>query len=160
MDFSVLEGLDLVKLGRAADMLWMSIGEPLVITSRRNGQKRIVNRFAFHIQCPWRLLQNRSILLGSSDIYEPKNIALASDPDWNWDVFTGEQSIFNETAHKLNDSLLPLTVIDITVFNNGDLRITFNKDIVFELFIPGSKEREYWRFIDFEKEFHHVVFQE
>lgn len=160
MDFNILKGLDLVKLGRSADMLWMSIGEPLTVTSRRNGQNRIVNQYAFHVQCPWRLLQNGRITLGSDDIYKPENKALASDPDWNWDVFTGEQSIFNETANKLNKTLLPLTIVDVTASNNGDLTIIFNKETVFELFIPGSGGYEYWRFIDFEKDFHHVVYEE
>lgn len=160
MNFSILKGLDLVEIGRAADMLWMSIGEPFTITSRRNGQKRTVSQYALHVQCPWRLLRNGKIILGSSDIYEPYNRALASGSDWNWDVFSGEQSVFNETANKLNETLLPLTIVNAAASNNGDLTITFNKETVFELIVPGSARHEYWRFIDFKSDFHYVVFEE
>jgi hypothetical protein len=162
MDFSILKGLDLVRLGRTTDMLWISIGEPLTITSRRTGQKRVVNQYAFHVQCPWLFLQNKKILLGLNDIYDiyaPANSALASDIHWDWDVFEGEQSIFNKVVNMLNETLLPLTVIDVATFDNGNLVIMFDKETVFELFVPGSAEREYWRFIDFEKDLHYVVYE-
>lgn len=166
MDFnikSILENSNLVDLGRAADLLWLSFGRPVIITTLKG--TREVTEYALHLQCPWRFIKDNKIILGSSDIYEPNNSAYDHDPEWNWDEFErdiSEQSVFCVNSMKIKEDLLPLTVKNVISHEGGDLKIEFNKNVVFEVFINGLKRIEYWRFIDFKKESyaHYVVFDD
>lgn len=56
-------GLNIYKVSRTCDMLCLEIGEEI---SYKSSCK--VGKYAFHIQCPWRI-SNEEILLGSRDIY-------------------------------------------------------------------------------------------
>jgi hypothetical protein len=159
MDIVRLENSDLVDIGRAADMLWLCFRRPILITAP-TGTKE-VSEYALHIQCPWRFIKDDALILGARDIYDPDNTAYDSDPEWNWDEFDrdiSEQSVFFVNAMKMKEHLLPLNVKNIILNGRGDLKIEFNKNVVFELFITGLRRYEYWRFIDFNRDSHFVVF--
>lgn len=161
MDIEKLVNSNLVKLGRAADLLWLSFGKPVTITTDTG--TREVNEYALHVQCPWRFTKDNSVILGARDIYDPLDPALDLDSDWNWDEFDrdiSKQSVFEANSQTINENLLPLIVNGIVQNDNGDLRIEFTKNVVFEVFITGLRKYEYWRFIDFNTHEHYVVFDD
>jgi len=152
------------ELGRAADMLWLSIGEPIIIDDYYRGGTREVSEYAIHFQCQWRFVKNGEILLASHDIYNPYDKNLEYDDEWDWDVFGREKeksSLFDVNSAEFN-KLLPLKIIDINCTDTHDLHINFENDIYFDTFITCSRKREYYRFIDFtsDKSKHFVIFDE
>ena len=155
---------NLVNLGRAADMLWLSIGNPRTIESRySNGivKKREVTDYSIHFQCQWRFVKNGKILLASHDIYNPYNKSLEYDDNWNWDIFgrsKEQSSVFDVPSKILTNEFLPLKINKIHYTPTHDLHIDFDKGVSFDTFITTSTKREFYRFIDFEAEEHTVIF--
>ena len=66
---SVLAGLKVSGVGRAADMLTVQFG-PLVSWISLRGTTKLVGTWALHIQCPWRIESAGAFLTGKSDLYE------------------------------------------------------------------------------------------
>ena len=156
-----IENKCLIKLGRAADMLWLSIGEPVMIDDYKGGTRE-VSEYAIHFQCQWRFVKNGKILLASHDIYNPYNKDLERDDEWNWDIFGREKeksSLFDVHSAELNE-LFPQKIISINYTDTHDLHISFENGISFDTFITCSRKREYYRFIDFtsEENKHVVIF--
>jgi len=82
MDLAKLINHDLGNLGRAADMLWLSIGNPRTIEINyvnNTVKKREVRDYAIHFQCQWRFVKDGKILLASHDIYNPYDESLEYD---------------------------------------------------------------------------------
>jgi hypothetical protein len=154
---------DLRKLGRAADMLWLSIGEPVMIDDNK-GETREVSEYAIHFQCQWRFVRNGEILLASHDIYNPYDKNLEYDDEWNWDIFGREKeksSLFDVNSAELNN-LFPLKLTNLNYTDTHDLHIDFENGIYFNTFITCTRKCEYYRFIDFtsDESKHIVIFDE
>ena len=154
---------NLVNLGRAAGMLWLSIGEPRTIEVQSvNGTvKKEVTDYAIHFQCQWRFVKEGKILLASHDIYNPYDKNLEWDDDWDWDVFGREKdqsSIFDVHSKRLINELLPLKIENIYYTDTYDLHIDFDKKICFDTFITISTKREFYRFLDHATREHTVIF--
>ena len=64
----------LSKLGHAANMLWISFGQDIMVTDYR-GKQKCVGEYALHIQCPWRITRKQDVLLSS------RNMISLSDND-------------------------------------------------------------------------------
>ena len=161
MNFSKVINKDLNKLGRAADMLWLSIGDSLIYEFESNKEKRKVSEYAIHFQCQWRFVKQGNILLASHDIYNPYDNNLKYDDDWDWDIFDRKKeqsSVFDVRSKELINELLPLKIINIYITDTYDLHIDFIKDIHFDTFITCSTKREYYRFLDFHTDKHTVIF--
>jgi hypothetical protein len=154
-----IENKNLRELGRAADMLWLSIGEPIMIDDYKGGTRE-VSEYAIHFQCQWRFVKNGKILLASHDIYNPYNKELEYDDEWDWSIFGREKeksSLFDVHSAELN-RLLPFKIMSIKYNDTSDLHIDFQNGIYFDTFISCSRKREYYRFIDFtSEESKHVV---
>lgn len=151
---------DLTELGRAADMLWLAIGKPLVIETD-DMKKREVSEYAIHFQCQWRFVKDSEILLASHDIYNPYDIDLSYDDEWDWDVFGRENeksNIFDVRSKELQRKFLPLKIEKVDLCKTSDLCITFENGICFSTFISCSRKDEYYRFIDFCTDEHTVIF--
>lgn len=147
MDFRKLINNDLVKLGRAADMLWLNFGD-----------------YAIHFQCQWRFVQGgNKILLASHDIYNPYDESLEYDNEWNWDVFGRKKeqcSVFDVRSMEFANDFLPLKINHICYEGTYDLHIVFDKGVIFDTFITVSTRREFYRFLDFCLNQHTVIFDE
>ncbi|MCL2372812.1 MAG: hypothetical protein FWC78_05360 [Defluviitaleaceae bacterium] len=162
MDFEKLKGNILHEIGRAGDMMWISIGNPHIAESH-NGKKREIRDFGIHFQCQWRFVKAGKILLASHDIYDPYDRDLMFDDNWDWDVFGREKmlgSVYDEHSRLLRDEYLPLKIENVYYTSTHDLHIDFDKDIHFCTFITCSTEREYYRFLDSETSKHTVIFKE
>ena len=155
-----LTGKNLREIGRATDMLWLSIGEPIMIDDYRGGLRE-VSEYAIHFQCQWRFVKNGKILLASHDIYNPYDKSLKYDDEWDWDVFGREKeqsSVFDVQSKNFTSDFLPLQIKGICFTDTHDLHIHFDKGVCFDTFITISTKREFYRFLDFTSEdSNHVV---
>ena len=130
----------LIDMGRACDLVWMvfrdSAGE---------------NETVLHIQCPWRIIKGKKLLIGSRDIYETL-------PDINydeWDV-TGN-SLFDKYLEEDFKPELPIQIKDIQTSSFGDIILSLEDNVTVELFVCAKEEIEHFRLISGET---HLVFFE
>jgi len=70
--------------GRAGDLVWLQIGARKSVASQGDGQRE-VGTYALHLACPWRLVDQERVLVGSGDLLTP------ADPEaeietFDWDV--------------------------------------------------------------------------
>jgi hypothetical protein len=65
-----LLGLPIWSTGRAGDLVWFQIGERRTVPSS-DGSPREVGTYAIHVSCPWRLINQDRLLVGSGDLLTP-----------------------------------------------------------------------------------------
>jgi hypothetical protein len=107
-----------------------------------------IGQFALHLQCPWRITQKASIVVGSQDLYEPADQEAPWTEDFNWDVPNA-----NLRDKKLANFFmwLSLVVTDVTTDEFGGFILHFSHGINLWAFPAHSKVGEYaehWRLID------------
>ena len=163
VDFGKLTNNNLVDLGRAVDMLWLSIGCPrtIEIETAKGTIEREVTDYAIHLQSAWRFVREGKILLASGDIYDPYDENLEYDNDWAWDTFGREDeqsSFFDVHSKKFIKEFLPLKIKNIYYTDTHDLHIDFDKGVYFDTFICWSRKDEFYRFIDHSTREHTVIF--
>lgn len=134
-------------IGRACNMLWLCFG-----TEIEDDAGRIVNEFAIHVHCPWRFISEATIVLGSGDIYLPKD-ELIDLPDFDFLNFDYDIVGNNRFDQIKNDILLELKkrnvcIKQIYVHNISELVIVFDNGWEFHTFSNVSKQGEVWRLLD------------
>ena len=153
---SVLSGLRVRKIGRAADMLWMHFGDWREFRSGRGGTRQ-VGDWALHVQTSWRFTRRDRILLGVLDLF-----AYAEDgSDFDWD--RDGESRFDRLAAALNQSFRDddIRVRRIACDEVGSITFYLDTELHFSVFPNFSSDyldREYWRFFQpATEEPHHIV---
>jgi hypothetical protein len=79
-----LLGLPIWAAGRDRDLVWLQIGERKTVPTGTDGQQE-VGTYTLHLACPWRLVDQKRVLVGSGDLLTP------ADPEaeietFDWDV--------------------------------------------------------------------------
>ena len=135
-------------------MLDIGFGEDIEYISLI-GEKRIVARFAIHVQSSWRIIKKDTIILASYDFYLPKNNF--SNEEFNQNSFGNSK--FDVKSLELNKriNLNPISVIDISSNVFGDVTIFMEDDCRFEIFVDSSEIEEFWRFYEMDTEKEHFV---
>ena len=123
------------------------------ITLNRRGKQRKYPEYEFHIQCPFRIMKENQIILGSYDIY----CALGDENDSDWETYGNNR--FDKVAEDIIKPMLPMKVLDIFASEVGDIFIKLENETDINIFIHSEGNREFWRFIDFKNDIH-VVFEE
>jgi hypothetical protein len=147
---SVLVGIPLRYMGRAATMLWVGFGD-YVVVSDLNGEKREVAEYALHLQCPWRLIEPRGIITGATDLFHASEEPYRELEDGEWDKKVGDhlyvtlcdariEAFFAEHG---DDTLI---VESVTADDVGSLRIALKDGYAIEVFPDDSLPGEHWRF--------------
>jgi hypothetical protein len=150
----VLIGQPFWSIGRAADLTWLSFGRrrrvvaPLLRGSKVIRGSKIVGEFAIHLQCPWRLVVRREILVASGDIYAPPDDSGARRRGWRWDK--GPNRFDRRIREALPETDAPLAVVrGVKADRFGGFRLRMSRQLTLEVF-PANTEideyAEYWRF--------------
>jgi len=133
--------LPLRSIGRAANMLWVELGEMRAVSTIKR-ESRMVGDWAIHIQCPWRICGNGRILIASHDFY----CTPAGDPLDDWDVVGS--SLFDAAASVLNKEfeLAPPIVTSVQPDDVGGFLLDFGDQHRLEAFPDNSAMTiEAWR---------------
>ncbi|MEV6284021.1 hypothetical protein [Kribbella sp. NPDC051770] len=127
----MLIGANVGSVGRA---LTMGIVE---LTGSR-GQ-----RLAIHAQCPFRLLHDEKILLGSADMKFPQRGTGTA-------AFDEFRTIFDSAAVIVNDILgrLDGLVSEVQISSGGALIVRWSAGMTLEVFPDSSGPVEAWRVLD------------
>lgn len=152
---SALEGMRLLSIGRAGDMLWIKF-ERIVMEQKMKGEDTKKSKYILDIQCPWRMedKKNFMIILASHDMYEP-NSQTEWTEDFEWDV--QGNNLFDEKIKKIF-SVTDIKVEQIFVSPNNDLTVWFSNGLALKTFIDVSSEIECWRFFEKGKDEHLVIY--
>ncbi len=142
------------NIGRSADLLWIHFGRCIVIKNQK-GSEVEKGDYAIHVQCPWRFIQYDKLILGSKDVFIPREGVSESEFDWN--IFG--MSIFDEKVKTIKEQIAPVIVKDVTISEDGTLVIRYEKGLVFEAFPDSSITIEHWRFINNKTKEHTVVYE-
>ena len=143
---NLLTNKRLSKLGHAANMLWISFGQDIMVTDYR-GKQKCVGEYALHIQCPWRITRKQDVLLSSRDM-----ISLLENDSAN---------SFESKCAYLCSYLKENTELVESVHMNcfGDITIQCT-NIQIDSFVCTSGVCESWRLIDFTSGTHYVMEEE
>ena len=139
-----LVGLELTRTTRAGLMECLKFGHLLVSDE---GNWLNIGQFGLHLQCPWRLAKNHTLLVGEADVYEQPNEEADYDEEFEWDRDMG-----NLRDQKLATLIQQkgLLVMSVKVDNFGGFELVFEnqvKLIVFPTLSSKADGGEYWRLI-------------
>lgn len=139
----MIKNQHLLDIGRASNLLWLSIGEPITCIDRR-GEKVEKGTYALHVQASWRIIsyEKKMIKLASSDMYMPKS-SLEWTEEFNWDI--QGNNLFDEKAREWFDKNAPLVLEECEWKDAGDLLIKFSNNDYLQVFVDCSAEEEMWR---------------
>ena len=144
-----LIGLKLTQTSRSSNMECLKFG------FKTNDKNQNIGEFGLHIQTDWRIIDEKNILVGSNDLFEP-NSENQSESDFNYE----NGNLRDEKLHKIinYDNLI---VSKIQIDRIGGLNIKFKNQTELQIMPTNSSESEYnefWRLIDNRKlETEHIV---
>lgn len=142
-------------IGRASNMLWVSIGENIIALDRKGNEVK-KSTISLHVQSTWRIVnkEKKEILLASSDFYSP-NSTVTADNEFEWDV--QGNNLFDEKSQIwLNKNRL-IYIKEYKVNRWGDLLLIFSNDNRLEIFINSSDSTECWRLFKHHSDEEHLV---
>lgn len=140
-----LVGLPMWAAGRAGDMAMFMFGERRLVT-KPPGKVVEVGEYALHVQCAWRLVGAKGIIVASRDYFYP-----AGDPDDEPPDFDHDQPGANRRDERMDaffadcGDRVPV-VRRIEADRVGSLRMTMSREVTLEVFPIDSLEMEHWRF--------------
>lgn len=123
------------------------------LPSLKDKPRGSIGDFALHIQCPWRIETDNTILTGRSDLWEPlERLEGFSYDDWDYETDGNLQDQLIEHFMSNNDNLLVETVNSQSnctftlAFSGGYKLVVFPSGSTGEdwrLFRPGSGESHF-----------------
>ena len=137
-----LIGMPLWAIGRASTLEWFIFGVPREVIDHKQ-QAKMIGEYALHIQCAWRVVNSKCVVVGSQDRYVPSGDPDQEIDDFDWDV-EGANRCDEQVAQLLNNKK-SLVVIGVEIGSIGSFRLILDNDYVLEVFPNNSLEDEYWR---------------
>ena len=157
-EVKILIGKKVLEFGRAADLLWIALDGLIDFKSILDGKISKKPKYALHVMCPWRLVQDNKIVLAAHDMYWPPNAGDSLD-DFDWNAQGNNR--FDVRACEINDIMeeKAVTISAADVSELGDLTIQMTDGFCLQVLVCNSMRKEYWRMLDFVGDRHIVVFE-
>lgn len=133
---SLLIGLPLTGMGRAADMRTFQFG------TLRPVHRGSVGEFSLHVQCPWRIESEDGIVTGRLDLWEPVEENAPFDENWDYEKSPNLQDSRLKRWLGCYESSLIVKSVDADEF--GGAAINFGQGFVLRLFPAGTRGED-WR---------------
>jgi hypothetical protein len=142
-----LIGLKLSRMALAEDMRTLQFGR----TEARAGGG-VVGEYGLHIQCPWRLEDDRRIITGNDDLYVPyeQNEELTESFDWEKGGSLQDRALrdllrgYDPNTRQIVNSTDLLTVDAVQTDSAGGFCLSLSGGYKFLVF-PNGTRREAWR---------------
>ena len=140
-----LIGLAFIGSRRAVDMEMFWFGGFVERVSRR-GAGVITGEYRLHVQCAWRIISRRRIVVGYSDMADPPDGSSSAGFDPNSSPTNRRDVLLAEFIAKRSSD--PRVIVAVEGSPSGDARFTFDDGSSLEV-LPDSTgpEDEYWRLI-------------
>lgn len=154
-----LVGVPLWGAGRAADLLWLALGQRQTIQDFR-GEPREVGEYALHLQCAWRFVQGEKVVVGNRDLYYPRGY---TDPkediprEFKWDV-QGANRCDEVLAELFAGGAKQFVVQRVEAGHAGELALLLEGGLALQIFPNDSLVGEHWRLFRPGSDAQHSVF--
>jgi hypothetical protein len=139
----MLVGKMLWSSGRAADLQWFAFGERRTVEGLR-GKPKEVGEHALHVQCAWRIRQRDQVVVGSSDLYLPRESNDDRLEDFNWDVQGGNRRD-KHIADLFQNETTQFLVKEVRAAEAGSFTIILESEYALDVFPDDSLGDEHWR---------------
>jgi hypothetical protein len=159
-----LIGVSFWGAGRAADMETFQVGPRHPVTDR-HGRTRDVGTYALHVQCAWRIVgprgivvASRGIVVASRDRYYPSEASGldVSDPDFEWDRAGANLCDERRARFFAEHYAVPLLVKEVRADDVESVGLILG-GYELEVFPDDSQDGEHWRFFQPHTDGDHVV---
>lgn len=148
-------GKPVCSLGRAANMLWIGIGEKFAAT---NWQGKAVEKstYALHIQTRWRIVNEtkKEVRLAAGDMYSPRT-GMPYDKEFDWEL--QGNNLFDEKCQSWLEREMPVYIKRYEINQWGDLTLLFSNEELLQVFNTSSDDSECWRLFMPGKDRPHLV---
>jgi hypothetical protein len=141
-----LVGIPLWDAGRAADLMWLALGQRQTIPDFQ-GKPREVGAYALHVQCAWRFVQGGKVVAGNRDLYYPRGYRDQREEipkGFDWDV-QGANRCDEMLATLFADGARQFVVQRVEVGQAGELALLLEGGLTLQIFPNDSLEGEHWR---------------
>lgn len=138
-------GLPLTRTTRPANMECLKFGT--LYLKDREGQTWNYGEFGLHLQCPWRLTNDKEIIVGSNDLYQQADETADYNENFNWEEFKANlRDVKLDKFISHNKHIVKSAIAD----KFGGLQIVFDSNVVLTVFpvIASKADNEYWRLLD------------
>jgi hypothetical protein len=140
-------GLPIWSIGRGGNLEWFAIGIERREVPLRKGGSKTVSEFALHVQCAWRIVGPKGIVVASRDRYYPAGDDPYKDLDeFEWDVQGANQCDERVSLLLAEKQDQPLVILSVAADNIGSICFTLTDGYSLEIFPDSSVASEYWRF--------------
>lgn len=148
-------GKPICSMGRAANMLWIGIGEKFATTNWR-GEAVEKSTYALHVQTGWRIVREakKEVLLTAYDMYSPRT-GMPYDEDFEWEP--QGNNLFDEKCQSWLERELPVYIRRYDINQWGDLTLWLSNEEVLQVFNTSSDDSECWRLFMPGKDRPHLV---
>jgi hypothetical protein len=151
-------GLPIWSIGRGGNLEWFAIGVERKEVPLKKGGSKTVSEYALHVQCAWRIVGPKGIVVASRDRYYPAGDDPYKDLDeFEWDVQGANQCDERVTKLLAERQDQPLVVLSITADVIGSVWFRLSDGYSLEIFPDSSVVREFWRFFQPDTEELHFV---
>ena len=141
---SALIDLPLSRSTRAGSMRCFQFGKlvvapPSVLPLLETKPRGLVGELAIHVQCPWRLDADKSIVTGLTDLWQP---VLGSETfkynDWDWDRDGNlqDQQMTDYFARRPEAK-----VVSVSLFDHGSFTLHLSGNVKLFVFVSGCASR-------------------
>lgn len=139
-----LIGQPLVDMWRVLNMAVFAFGDDVKWISTDSGE-RTGSRYALHVQCPFRLLRNGRVLVGSDDLWvEAKNPSAVRSSEGQEETYY--DLVVSRIVRGTKES--PLIVRSIRTSGCGDLALDLSDGVAIEVVPTSARPSEAWRFLE------------
>lgn len=138
---SALVGKELQYIYRSCDLIEIGFGD-LFRRKNSRGTELTVATYSLHVQCPFRISDETTILVGSNDLFTPSN-----NNDIAVDLAVQNSSLFDLKICELDKYLKGHCVTSVTINKFGDLEVQLS-NIRITMLSTTSTDDELWRFFE------------
>jgi len=158
--FQNIIGLQITYVGYAADMRTFGIG-PLSEGVDFRGRSQLQSPYGLHIQCPWRIENDGTVLTGSADWWAPADPKTVTDRSWTGcdgvslqELKLRDLFMDHDPAHKvLHNQTDALWITDVAIDLFGGLEIGLTPGWRLRVF-PCAARVEEWRLLDLDRSYY------
>ena len=153
IDFDICQSLIGTKfqhISRCCELVCMGFGDMHSHVNSK-GVSKMRAKYALDISCPFRILKNATIIVGSDDLFIPSS-AKADEPV-NLDI--SNSVLFDEKVTDINNTIDNEYVTEIKLEPCGDLQIKLST-LVIQLFV-ATADYEAWRLFETDSKNRHLV---
>jgi hypothetical protein len=133
----------------AADMLTIQFGEKRTVT-RKEGP-RTVGQMALHVQSPWRIAKNGSVIVGQQDFFSA---------DGEDEIHAVWDTVAQLLPDASSESLGAPTVRTVSIEPPASILMTLDKDLTIQVFPCAgttARDMEAWRLFEPARDNGHFV---